>query len=114
MTIQGNDMAALDIVDPRSASILTSDYILLSIHDNHFMVFIFGAITQVRVDPDSFGQMFAIMLSLCMQSLGVLLTVSGFVIIFLVGSYSSPDFPHAIVGIILTFLLIQQFLSGIL
>lgn len=44
----------------------------------------------------------------------MLLTVAGFVLIFLVGSYSTPDFPHAIVGIILTFILIQQFLSGIL
>jgi hypothetical protein len=49
-----------------------------------------------------------------LQSFGVLLTVSGFVIIFLVGSFSSPDFPHAIVGIVLTFLVIQQFLTGIL
>ncbi len=47
------------------------------------------------------------------QSLGVLLTVAGFVVIFLVGSYTSPNFPHAVVGIVLTFLLIQQFLSGI-
>ena len=48
------------------------------------------------------------------QSLGVLLTVAGFVTVFMVGSFSNPDFPHAIVGIVLTFILIQQFLSGIL
>ena len=49
-----------------------------------------------------------------LQSLGVLLTVAAFVTIFLVGSFSQPDFPHAIVGIVLTFMVIQQFLSGIL
>ena len=48
------------------------------------------------------------------QSLGVLVTVAGFVIIFLVGSYSEPVFPHAIVGMVLTALMVQQFLSGIL
>lgn len=48
------------------------------------------------------------------QSLGVLLTVAGFVLIFLVGSYSEPNYPHAIVGIILTAMLVQQFLNGIL
>lgn len=47
------------------------------------------------------------------QSLGVLLTVAGFVLIFLVGSYSEPNFTHAIVGIVLTAMLLQQFLSGI-
>ena len=49
-----------------------------------------------------------------LQSLGVLLTVAGFVLIFLVGSYSEPNFTHAIVGIVLTAMLLQQFLSGIL
>ena len=48
------------------------------------------------------------------QSLGVLLTVAGFVLIFLVGSYSEPNFAHAIVGIVLTAILIHQFLNGIL
>ncbi len=55
-----------------------------------------------------------VLLSLCVQCLGVLVTVAGFVVIFLVGSYNEPAFPHAIVGIILTTLMIQQFLSGIL
>ena len=44
----------------------------------------------------------------------MLVTVAGFVVIFLVGSYNEPAFPHAIVGIVLTTLMIQQFLSGIL
>ena len=48
------------------------------------------------------------------QCLGVLLTVAGFVIIFLVGFYDEPVFAHAIIGIVLTALMIQQFLSGIL
>ena len=48
------------------------------------------------------------------QSAGVLLTVAGFVIIFLVGSYEQPTFAHAIVGIVLTAILLQQFMSGIL
>ena len=48
------------------------------------------------------------------QSLGVLFTVAGFVVIFLIGSYSEPNFAHAIIGIVLTALLIQQYLSGIL
>ena len=58
--------------------------------------------------------MFDVLLSLCVQCLGVLVTVAGFVVIFLVGSYNEPAFPHAIVGIVLTTLMIQQFLSGIL
>ncbi len=49
-----------------------------------------------------------------MQCLGVLVTVAGFVVIFLVSDYSEPNFAHAIVGIVLTVLMIQQFLSGIL
>ena len=48
------------------------------------------------------------------QSVGVLFTVAGFVVIFLVGSYSEPNFSHAIFGIVLTVLLLQQYLSGIL
>ena len=48
------------------------------------------------------------------QSVGVLFTVAGFVVIFLVGSYSEPNFSHAIIGIVLTGLLLQQYLSGIL
>jgi len=47
------------------------------------------------------------------QSAGLLLTVAGFVIIFLVGSWNQPNFPHAIIGIVLTAILLQQFLNGI-
>lgn len=47
------------------------------------------------------------------QSGGLLLTVTGFVVVFLVGTYSEPNYPHAIIGIVLTAILIQQFLSGI-
>ncbi len=43
----------------------------------------------------------------------MLVAVAGFVVIFLVGSYNEPAFPHAIVDIVLTTLMIQQFLSGI-
>ena len=46
--------------------------------------------------------------------MGVLLTVAGFVIVFLVGNFREPNFAHAVVGIILTAILIQQYLSGIL
>ena len=48
------------------------------------------------------------------QSAGVLLTVAGIVIVFLVGTYDQPNFPHAIIGIVHTVIMIQQFLSGIL
>ncbi len=44
----------------------------------------------------------------------MLVTVAGFVVIFLVGTYNEPAFPHAVVGIVLTTLMIQQFLSGII
>ena len=59
-------------------------------------------------------QYFTVTFFSTVQSLGVLLTVAGFVLIFLVGSYDEPNYPHAIVGIILTAILLQQFLSGIL
>lgn len=47
------------------------------------------------------------------QALGVLFTIAAFIIVFLVASYDQPNFPHAIVGIILTVILLQQFLNGI-
>jgi hypothetical protein len=56
---------------------------------------------------------FWFILHIICHSLGVLLTVAGFVLIFLVGSYSEPNFAHAIVGIVLTAILIHQFLNGI-
>lgn len=40
--------------------------------------------------------------------------MAGFVLIFLVGSYSEPNYAHAIVGIVLTAALVHQFLNGIL
>ncbi len=52
-------------------------------------------------------------LHIIFQSGAVLLTVAGFVVVFLVGS-AEPNFAHAIVGIVLTAILIQQFLNGIL
>lgn len=56
---------------------------------------------------------FWFILHIIVQSLGVLMTVAGFVLIFLVGSYSEPNFAHAIIGIVLTAVLLQQFLNGI-
>jgi hypothetical protein len=41
---------------------------------------------------------------------GTLLTGAGFIMIFLVST--QPSFPHGVIGIVLTFTLFQQFLSG--
>ena len=49
-----------------------------------------------------------VLLFFCVQCLGVLVTVAEFMV------YNEPAFPHAIVDIILTTLMIQRFLSGIL
>lgn len=46
------------------------------------------------------------------QVFGTLLTVCGFIIVFLVSS--EPSFPHGIIGIILMLTISQQFLSGII
>ena len=55
-------------------------------------------------------------MSVCLlpQSVAVMLTVAGFVMVFLVGTYDQPNFAHAIVGIVLVVLMLQQFLNGIL
>ena len=42
------------------------------------------------------------------------MTVAGFVLIFLVGSYDEPNFAHAIAGIVLTVMLLHHFIVGIL
>ncbi|KAL5499655.1 hypothetical protein EMCRGX_G011109 [Ephydatia muelleri] len=48
-----------------------------------------------------------------LQVIGTLLMVCAFVSLLIVSEYS-PDFPHAVIGIVLTALTFQQFLNGIL
>lgn len=47
-----------------------------------------------------------------MQVCGTLLTVCGVVLVFLVSA--EPSFPHAVIGILLTITVLQQFLSGVM
>ena len=46
------------------------------------------------------------------QVIGTLLTFGGFILIFLVST--QPSFPHGVIGTILTAIIAQQFLTGIL